>query len=155
MAQRAFLDLYLGLKQGRFPELHNRHHLLALLGCIILRDTLNHIARSHSRKNGDGRVRCETDLEPSCSDVEATLLDLQAQGRELTPLEQACLRDEYNRFMNGLDDLQRQVADRHLCGQTAAEIAAALGRSSRSVERWLALIHAKWRQVAASDEPIS
>jgi len=152
MAQQAFLDLYLGLKQGRFPELHNRQHLCALLGHVTLCETINRLARARSQKNGGGQVRCEADLTPAGAEVEACLLDLQAQGREPTPLEHACLRDCYQHYMNHLDEDLRPVAELHLGGATAEQIAAQIGRSARTVERYLALIRAKWRWLAARDE---
>src|SRR5262249_46774922 len=96
------------------------------------------------RKRGAGLVRDGGTLQDLADDAVPL-----AGGHERSPAEQALLNDCYRHYVHGLGDGLRAVAELYLAGCTHKEIAARLGCVERTVERKVALLLRKWREMAA------
>jgi DNA-directed RNA polymerase specialized sigma24 family protein len=139
VAQEAFWSFYRGLREGRLPRLENRGDLLALLTHIIACKAVNRIAHEvGTQKRGAGRTRGDSALGEL------------AQAAGPAPLEEALLHDCYVHYVGGLPEHLRAVAELYLAGCTHKETADRLGCVERTVERKIALILDKWRQMAAA-----
>ena len=71
------------------------------------------------------------------------------EGTEPSPSEQVVLCDCYCHYLNCLPENLRDFAELHLAGLTNKEIAARTDCVERTVERKLALVRKKWREMAA------
>jgi len=137
VAQQAFLGLYDSVRQGRAPNLNDRHQLLALLSHIVACKAVNEIKHELAAKRGQGKV---TRLSP----IEA----LQASPRA-TPHEEALLADCYRYYLDRLPAELKSFAELHLAGLTNREIAGRLDCVERTVERKVARLRTLWREMAA------
>ncbi len=137
VAQSAFIAFYTSLKAERLPELANRHQLLALLSHIVACKAANEIKRGLTQKQGGGQV------------VNATTLTVLADGGDHTPLQEAILNDCYEFYINALCESLREFAELHLAGFTNREIAERLDCVERTVERKIALMRMRWREIAS------
>jgi DNA-directed RNA polymerase specialized sigma24 family protein len=137
VAQSAFWGLYQAIREHRTPCLEHRHHLLALLSTIVACKAINLVKREVAQKRGGAQARAGAALAALVADD------------SYTPLQQAMLRDCYDHFLNALPAGLRSYAERHLAGYTHKEIGAQLGKVERTVERKLALVLARWRELAA------
>jgi DNA-directed RNA polymerase specialized sigma24 family protein len=145
VALSAFDSFCRGVREGRFPQLQDRHKLWQLLMVITVRKAVNLAHKEHCRKRGGGKVQ-------HVSTVPAEEL-AQMLGREPTPALAAQVAEECQRLLEGLADPQlRQVALWKLEGYHNEEIAAKLGRSLPTVERKLRRIRELWDREAG--EPI-
>jgi len=139
VAQAAFWSFYRGLKDGRVRQLDNRNDLLALLTHFVACKAVNQIQHEVGvQKRGGGRGQGDSALK------------VLAEEAEPSPLEQALLSDCYVRYMNGLPEKFRAIAELYLAGYTHKEIAAQLGCVERTVERKIPLLLARWQQMAAA-----
>jgi RNA polymerase sigma factor (sigma-70 family) len=156
VAQEAFWAFYQAVKAGRVPRLENRHHLLALLSHIISCRAANHINRElGTQKRGAGRVRDEAGVQELLKMSAGRGLD-HMPDRHGTPLEEVVLQDCYRRFVTELPVGLREYAEWYLVGFNHAEIAQQLDCTRRTVDRKIALVLRKWREMAVSSlaEPI-
>jgi DNA-binding NarL/FixJ family response regulator len=71
---------------------------------------------------------------------------LAAAGR--TPQEEAILLDNYRHFVESLPERLRNVAELYLAGLTQREIADQLQCGLRTVARKIALLLARWQEMA-------
>jgi RNA polymerase sigma factor (sigma-70 family) len=151
VAQQAFWKFYEGLKTGRLPELANRHQLLALLTHIIACRAANQVKHELGvQKRGGGRVRGESALDDPAASGETTRGLEQVEDPGLTPEEIALLQDSYQHYVRALPDKLREFAELYLAGLTHQEIGERMGCSERTVDRKIALIMARWQEVAAA-----
>ncbi len=137
-AQSAFNCVCVGLRMGRFPDLHDRNSLWGLM----LQITSQKISNRH---------RFE---QQKCRDIRRTLTDsvfmtaegslpngMQAVSREPTPEFAAEFNDVLRTLFDCLDDpALREVAVLRLEGYTDPEISERLNCSRRTVQRRLEVI---------------
>ena len=145
VAQEAFWSFYRTLRDGQIPRLENRHDLLAFLTHIIACKSVNQIKHEFMQKRGGGQVLGGATL--------TVLLEGRAHAGsgERDPLDNALLHDFYQHCLTRLPDNLREVAEFYLAGCAHKETADRLGCSLRSVERKIALILERWRQMAAEN----
>jgi DNA-directed RNA polymerase specialized sigma24 family protein len=146
VAQSAFKSFCLGVQQGRFPQLSDRHNLWLLLLAILEHKAADLVQHDRWLKRGGGKVQGESAVlgspEPG---GDGAGLD-QFLGREPTPAFAAQVSDEFRRLLDRLDDPQLQaVAVWKMEGYSNAEIAGKLGRSLPTVERKLQRIRHLWQ----------
>lgn len=148
VALSAFDSFFRGAAQGRFPQLHDRDNLWALLVTITTRKAYQLALHEGRRKRGGNAVLDEAALLGSYH-PDGEPMDLeQFRDREPTPEFAAQIADECRHLFALLpqDDL-RSVAQWKLEGDTNAEIAAKLDCALRSVERKLRVIRSLWGQL--------
>jgi DNA-directed RNA polymerase specialized sigma24 family protein len=139
IAQESLWSFYRRLKAGHSFHLASRHDLLALLTHIIACKTVNQIEREATKKRGGG-IRVQPNLDG--------LADMAGGEGVRTPLEQALLNDCYRHYVDGLPENLRGFAELYLAGCTHKETAERMGTSLRSTERKIAMILARWREMA-------
>jgi DNA-directed RNA polymerase specialized sigma24 family protein len=144
VAQEVWADLARGMADGRWPQLANRHDLVALLTQITDCKAVNQIKHELARKRGGGGVWDEARLGPGGTGSGPGGLEEAARDPALPPPELALRSDWWDHCLAQLPDSLRPVAEMHLAGHAVAEIAAALECSERTVARKLALIRAAW-----------
>lgn len=143
IALSAFHSFCERVGQGQFPRLEDRDDLWRVLFTITTRKVLLSLRRQSRQKRGGGRVLGESVLDGS-GDV-GTPGIAAFLGREPTPEDAAEFAEQYERLLASLgDDVLRTIAARKLEGFSAPEIAAALGVSTRTVNRKTELIQAIW-----------
>jgi len=138
IALSAFDSFCRGARAGRFPDLAGRDNLWGLLLTITTRkvaDLVQHEQRK-KRQPKEGRI---VNQSQEAADIE------QVFGREPSPEAAAEMAEEFDRLLASLHkpDLQA-VALWKLEGYTNEEIAARLGRKTRTVERKLEEIRRIW-----------
>lgn len=137
VAQEAFWSFFRSLKAGRIPRLENRRHFLALLTHIIACKAVNQLEREiGTQKRGQGSVQG------------GSALDVLVADTRPTPLEVAISEDEYRRYVEELPEKLRPYAELHVAGFTHKEIAEQLSCVERTVERKMALVCEKWRELS-------
>jgi RNA polymerase sigma factor (sigma-70 family) len=150
VAQQAFWGFYESLRAGRLPRLTNRHQLLALLTHITACQAVNQIKHELGvQKRGGGRVQGESVLDNPAAPGGASRGLEQAEDPGLSPQEQALLNDSYQHYVTALPENLREHAELYLAGLTHQEIADRVGCTERTVDRKVALVLARWRQMAA------
>jgi DNA-directed RNA polymerase specialized sigma24 family protein len=131
--------------RGQYPWLVDRDDLWRLLVTITARKVIDSIRHQTRQKRGGGQVLGESALmggDDAGDEGMARLL-----GREPTPEVAAQFAEDYERLLARLDDpTLRSVALMKLEGHTTEEIAAALGTSTRTVDRKLHLIRMIWQE---------
>jgi DNA-directed RNA polymerase specialized sigma24 family protein len=148
VALTSFFD---GARQGRFPQLQNRHDLWPLLVKITACKAHDQQRRMLADKRGGGHVRGDSIFgrpDDSAAPGAAAIPDVELRPDELVAVNEQC-----QRLMTLLpDDKLREVARRRLEGYTNAEIAEALGVMERTIERRIALIRNFWsREIGGQD----
>jgi RNA polymerase sigma factor (sigma-70 family) len=150
VAQQAFWGFYESVKAGRLPELANRQQLLALLTQIVACQAYNQLKHEFGvRKRGGNRVRSEADLDDPGGSGGGRALE-QVEDTGLSPAEITLLKDCYAHYVEALPENLREFAELYLSGLTYQEMGERLGCSERTVDRKVALILARWRQLAAN-----
>jgi DNA-directed RNA polymerase specialized sigma24 family protein len=145
VALSAMRSFFRGAAGGRFPQLHDRDNLWALLVPITARKARHLIRRETAEKRGGGKVRGEDALRGTRDSEPEFGLD-QVIGREPTPEFEAQMGEEFDRLLERLGDPQLQdVAKWRMEGYTVEEIAAKIGFTERSVKRKLRLIRNIWQ----------
>lgn len=145
VALSAFASFCRGAEQGRFPQLHDRDNLWALLVTITTRKA-HQLARYEGRqKRGGSVVLDEAALTGSYHHGEEQAGLEQFRAHEPTPEFAAQVADECRHLFALLPNAElRSVAQWKLEGDTNAEMAAKLGCALRSVERKLRVIRSLW-----------
>ncbi|HMO15075.1 MAG TPA: ECF-type sigma factor [Pirellulaceae bacterium] len=156
VAQEAFWGFFKSVREGRVPQMESRNELFALLTHIVACKAATQIERHLAFKRGGGQVRGESVLDgrAECNDGGASHLGGGLQGvggDQRTPVEEAILSDCYEFYIDKLPEAFRPFAERHVAGLTNAEIAAQLDCVERTVERKLALIRARWQEMAEAE----
>jgi DNA-directed RNA polymerase specialized sigma24 family protein len=138
-------------QRGDF-DLAGRDELWNLLVTITLRKARN-AAQRH--RYGIRDVRCEqADGEGGEADEASRWALEQMEAADPTPAEAAVLNEELERRLQALGDpVLRQVALRKLEGYTNKEIAQAMGKVERTVERKVERIREKWSPPGGDNAP--
>jgi DNA-directed RNA polymerase specialized sigma24 family protein len=152
VAQQAFWGFYQSLKGGRLPRLTNRHQLLALLTHITACQAANQVKHELGvQKRGGGRVQGESAFGGESASASTPFRGLeQVPDAGLSPQEKVLLDDCYRHYVSALPEQLRGYAELHLGGLTYREIAERLGCTERTVDRKMALVLARWQQLAAT-----
>lgn len=129
---------------GRFPQLNDRDDLWKLLVTITGRKAFAQFKYQKAAKRGNGQVRGESIfMREGDDEVDGGLG--QVFGREPSPELAGMFAEDTARLLDSLEDESlRQVALLRLEGYSNDEIANQLGCVTRSVERKLERIRAKW-----------
>jgi RNA polymerase sigma factor (sigma-70 family) len=146
VAQIAFNSFCRGLACGRFPRLHDRNSLWALLVRITERKAFDLAQHERRQKRGGGLVVGESAIPSATPDDSKAEHGLdQIISREPTPKFAAQIAEEVEQRLAqlGAGDL-RAIALWKLEGYTNAEIAAKLGCVEGTVERKLRAIRTIW-----------
>jgi RNA polymerase sigma factor (sigma-70 family) len=145
IALDAFNSFCQGAVEGRFPNLHDRHNLWAILITMTKRKVLDEIERENRQKRGGGKVQGESALgnrqgiDDSGAGLEAVM------DKEPTPEFAAKVAEECQRLLAKLGDSKLQsIALWKMEGYTNSEIAAKLGCVVATVERKLKMIRNIW-----------
>jgi DNA-directed RNA polymerase specialized sigma24 family protein len=133
IVQAAFLSFHRAFCEGRVRNLSGPENLLALLMTII--------ARKAARKAPGPQHTGVEDLE---------LLDKLSWHETESPVEQAILKDCYERYVGALPRDLRHIAEMCLTGITHREIAQSMSCAVRTVERKMERIIGLWRDLAAT-----
>ena len=136
IAQAAFVGFFHTVRAGRIPDLENRHQLLALLTHIVACKALNEMRRARSVKRGEGQPQSASPLEMLVTDAVTS------------PLQQAILNDCYEFYVSRLPERLRTFGELHVAGLTNKEIAHEMDCAERTVNRKLALLRTRWREMA-------
>jgi DNA-directed RNA polymerase specialized sigma24 family protein len=150
VALSAFDSFCRGVGQGRFPHLHERNNLWALLVVITARKAADLTQRERRRKRGGGRVRGESALLAAhgATADEAGMEQLAGPGP--TPAFAAQVAEECRRLLDQLGNAElRAIALGKMEGYTNAELAAQLDCALPTVERRLRLIRKIWEKEIA------
>jgi DNA-directed RNA polymerase specialized sigma24 family protein len=141
-ALSAFADFARAVEAGRFPDLHDREGLWALLFTFTLRKARAQLRHEQAPRRG-GHLRRGMTYDPA--------------EDELPPEEVVAFQDELAWLLRQLpSDEIRQVALRRLEGYGNDEIAGQMGCSRATVERRFRLIRQTWRWLIdlGEDAPI-
>jgi DNA-directed RNA polymerase specialized sigma24 family protein len=131
--------------RGGFPRLADRDDLWRVLSVITARKAVGRLRHQGRLKRGGGRLLGESAFGRADGPDSHGMAEVFR--REPTPAEAAEFADEYARLFARLDNpTLQQVARRRLEGQSAEEIGAALGVSTRTVDRKLQVIRALWEE---------
>lgn len=146
----AFNSFCLGVAEGRFPKLDDRDDLWRVLMTITERKVSDQLKHAVRQKRGGGKVRGESAfLHPDDSTAQAGIN--QVGGCEPTPEFAALMAEQFEELLGSLQNEDiglREVALLKLEGYTNKEIAARIGRTTRSVERKLQRIRLVWSEEA-------
>jgi DNA-directed RNA polymerase specialized sigma24 family protein len=145
----AFNSFFQRAKERRFARLSDRNDLWQLLVLLTERQAVNQMRHEGRQKRGGGKVLGESAL-PGDDDANAGPTGMaQMPFPEPTPEFAAEVAEEFQRLLGYLDDdLSRQIALWKMEGYTNDEIAARIGKSTRTVERRLELIRRRWEEQA-------
>jgi DNA-directed RNA polymerase specialized sigma24 family protein len=135
LALSALNSFFIRAKQDGFPHLHDRTDLWQLLAKITVRKTFHRHQNAHAQKRGGGQVQANSDFVEDLHKIAAS---------EPTPDMLVIFNEEYQKLMGVLDEELQHVARFKLEGYTNAEIAIAIGRVERTVERKLDHIRKIW-----------
>jgi DNA-directed RNA polymerase specialized sigma24 family protein len=134
LANSAMCSVLMGLKAGRFPDLHDRDDLWALLACITVRKALNEVARASCQKRLGPGGAIPLDESIAAPDLPP---DLEVRAAEQVKALFALLRAK--------EAILEPIALWKFEGYTSDEIAERLGCSRSKVARKLELIRKIWK----------
>ncbi len=147
IAQIAMKSFFLGVREGRFPQLHDRHDLWALLVRITANKAIDKRIHDRAQKRGGRHVIHSMDrmTNSQWSDQLEPVL-----GHEPTPEFSLQVTEEYHRLLAALPDATlRKIAIWKMERFTHDEIAEKLGCVRRTVQRRLQLIQKIWTETEA------
>jgi DNA-directed RNA polymerase specialized sigma24 family protein len=146
VALSAFDSFFRRAKDGRFPQLLDRHDLWQLLVLIATRKAAKLAKHERRQKRGGGNVHHASALPGSDGSGNGPLFAYLI-GREPEAALAAQLVEDFQRLLDRLKrpDL-RSIAVWKLEGWTNEEIAAKIGRSVVTVERRMRDIRAIWEK---------
>ena len=148
IAMEAFESFYQGFKRGKFPDLTNRHGLLALFATITMRKAINRINFECAAKRGGGDIQGESAIAKVYDSYHTDLKELDLADLNPTPDEQAIMNDLITGGMNSLPRNLRDIAQKLIVGSTPKQIADELGCSKRTIELKRRRIHDIWARLA-------
>ncbi len=144
IAQVALKSFFLGAREGRFPQLQDRHDLWALLVRITANKAVDKRIHDKAQKRGGGHTIRSLDhtVDSSWDEKLEPVI-----GNEPTPEFALQITEEYQRLLTSLPDpTLRQIAVWKMERYTHDEIAEKLGCVRRTVQRRLLLIQQIWTQ---------
>lgn len=142
VAQSVFDSCFRGLQEGRFPNIHKRDSLWALLITIAERKASNANRKEHTKKAGGGKVSGESVFLTRSGSFSPGLDGIA--GDEPTPEFAATFADEVEVRLNALPEDARTVATLLLQGLKHSEIHDQTGFSLAKIERKAARIRKMW-----------
>jgi DNA-directed RNA polymerase specialized sigma24 family protein len=146
VALSAFADFVRAAKAGRFPDLHDREGLWALLLTFTVRKAQGQVRHERRQRRGAGEVRGDSAFE-----AEGGRGEPADDGPP--PDEIVAVQDELAWLLEGLAGEElRRIALRKLEGYGNDEIAEELGCARATVERRLRLIRATWQWLLEPEE---
>jgi RNA polymerase sigma factor (sigma-70 family) len=146
IASSVMESLFRAARQGRFPNLADRHELWRLLLWMTARKVVDLKRHESRQRRGGGCVRSEAVFEGTDSAGERAGL-AEAIGSAPTPEFAAIMAEEYQRLLERLADPDLQaLAVAKMEGYTNEEMAERFDCSVRTIERRLRLIRKKWQQ---------
>ncbi len=148
VAQEAFVSFYQRFKSGGLPRLNNRVELIALLVVITCRKAASQIEHDMRQKRGGGKLLSESALDILASGGRLGRGIEQVQDNQPSPPELAILKEEYSRYLTGLPDDLRPIAELYLAGYSNDEIAQTIGCVKRTVKRKMPIIFDHWQAMA-------
>jgi DNA-directed RNA polymerase specialized sigma24 family protein len=141
----AFQSLCRGVRDNRFPDLHDRNDLWYLIVRITERKAYDHLRGQSRKKRGSGWVAGESALADPLASGGGAGIDGVA-GPEPTPEFAAEMVEAVDHLLGLLgDDELRRIALLKLEAYSNEEIAARIGRSLATVERRLKMIREIWK----------
>ncbi len=143
VAISAIHAMYEGARDGRFDRLENRDDLWQILCMITARKAALHWRKQKSRKEVGESVIAQRNPDGDLG------IDQIVAGRPDENFLEA-LDGKGDELLGMLDDRLREVALMKLQGHTNQEIGDKLGRSVKSVERYLAAIRQSWNPQAGA-----
>lgn len=145
VAQAVFSECFRGIQAGRFPELHDRDNLWALLIEMATRRASNANRDERAAKRGGGAVGGESAFLTRSGLFTEGFNGIE--GDEPTPEFALEVAEELEQKLSPLEPDARQVAELKMSGHTNREISERLGFSIAKVERKLALIRERWESL--------
>ena len=145
IVQIAMKSFFLGAREGRFPQLHDRHDLWALLVRITANKAVDQRIHDQAQKRGGNRVIKSMDraVDSQWSEQLEPIL-----GHEPTPEFAAQVTEQYCQLLAALPDAAlRKIAVWKMERYTHDEIAEKLGCVRRTVQRRLRLIQQIWTEL--------
>jgi DNA-directed RNA polymerase specialized sigma24 family protein len=134
-------------KQGRYPQLADRHDLWRLLTVITICKAYDQIERRKRQKRGGNLHQVEKILT---YDDELDALDMLID-QEPTPELAAMMAEQFQRLMGLLPDQKyRDIAFMKFYGYTREEIAERLDCSTKTVSNKLRFIRRAWEEWSIS-----
>ncbi len=144
----AFGLCFRGIREGRYPDLQDRHSLWGLLLSVSEKQLIN-LNRDHTRqKRGGGKTRGESVFMNPLNPERRGIDDVA--GPKPTPEYAAMVAEQSEMLLSQLDATQRRVATLKMAGYQNSEIAETLEVSISTVERKLSLIRDVWREAGVS-----
>jgi RNA polymerase sigma factor (sigma-70 family) len=155
--QEAFAAFFRRVKEGAYPDCHDRNDLWCLL-VKIADSKARQLARGERRrKRGGGKVRGDSVFLRNDASAAEGFDRLGGAAAEL-PFPQPTVEEPNEAFVDqlldaftlcygALDETERQVLRGQLQGYTHGEIARQIGCVTRTVERKLKVIRSRWREV--------
>ena len=144
----AFGLCFQGIREGRYPDLQDRHSLWGFLLSVSEKQLIN-LNRDHTRhKRGGGKTRGESVFMNPLNPERRGIQDVA--GAEPTPEFAAMVAEQSEMLLSQLDEIQRRVATLKMAGYQNSEIAESLEVSISTVERKLSLIRDVWREAGVS-----
>lgn len=142
VVQSTYRSFFVRAREGQFT-VDEDGDLWRLLATI----TLHKLGRQAKRHRAARRS-----LDREAPDADGVLL-AELAAREPSPADVVAAAEELHWLMSQLDSTHRQAVQLRLQGLTIGEVAAAIGRSERTVRRWLAeakqLLEERWSNRSA------
>ena len=142
VVQSAFANLFLGVREGRFPKLNDRHDLWQLLVLLTERRVTDQLRRAGKRRTmevSESKLFAPQDSQTGQAGI------AQIAAEEPTPDFAVQVAEECQRLLDSLGDPRlRQVAVWKMEAYSNQEIAQKLGCTTRTVERKLRMIRERW-----------
>lgn len=137
VAHSALNSVFMGARNGKFPQLNNRTELWPLLVTITLRKATNALKRQFAQRRS-----------PQAEDRAAEMTKIIDD--EPDPALITELADELRHLMQILgDEVLIRIAQLRLEGYTVAEIASEVELGQRTVARKIARIRQEWEEEAS------
>ena len=144
VALSAFKSFCLGIEQGRFPQLVDRHDLWSLLVAITAHKVID-VRRHEQRVKRGGRL-AQANIAGEGVDEFAELI-----SHEPTPAFAAQISESLQHLLNRLAEPElREIAILKMEGCYIEEIASRLGCTDRTIKRKLQRIRTLWLEEESS-----
>lgn len=145
VALSAFHGFLMGVEQGRFARLEDRHDLWQVLVMITQRKAIGQKRRQLALKRGGRKLVGESAIQRRDADTSTGAGMAQVPDHEPTPQFADQVGEQLTRLLDRLgDDELRRIALAKMEAYNNREIAAQLNISLRAAERKLSLIRRIW-----------
>ena len=144
-------SFFSGMRDGEFPDLHDRNGLWPLLARITACKAINQQKRQLAAKRGGGRVIAASVAAGTGS--EGDTMPLEFVDQQISPASLVELSEQCEVLLAMLpEEAMRDIATRKLAGYSTQEIADALEIAPRTVERKTSLIRRYWSEYAERND---